>query len=325
MGSKLLVLSKRPEDQLFAQEVANLVDLSLEVVFTEKEAVEVIERDEAAVIFVDGSTEEQYQAFETAIQSRIGLFSDKVNANFIHYISGSDLQKVQYLLESPIFGHFISRNFDKEVREAATRYSMLLKATRMDRAFNLKNLVPEATKIQSIQFKNTSQKQQGVEAVKNFLLAAKFKNRMATVIANAVDELLMNAMFDAPVDSLGKPMYDTTPRDTAIELAGSHLVELMVAFDGNYVAVTAVDHFGSLDKAKLFSHISKRYIEEEYKVKNAVAGAGIGLATIFRSGGSFFFSSESRVRTEVTVFFKRAENFRDFKDQFRFISTQFYF
>jgi hypothetical protein len=98
-----------------------------------------------------------------------------------------------------------------------------------------------------------------------------------------------------------------------------------VGFDGVYVAISAVDHFGSLDKAKLLKHISRLYSDEEYKIKTAVAGAGIGLATVFRSGGSFYFVSENRVRTEVTVFFKKTDNFREFKDQFRFISTQFYF
>jgi hypothetical protein len=90
-------------------------------------------------------------------------------------------------------------------------------------------------------------------------------------------------------------------------------------------ALTAIDLFGSLDKNKLLSHISKIYTDEEYKVKTSVAGAGIGLATVFRSGGSFFFVSEARVRTEVTVFFKRTDSFREFKDQFKFLSTQFYF
>jgi hypothetical protein len=102
-------------------------------------------------------------------------------------------------------------------------------------------------------------------------------------------------------------------------------VEIQVGFDGKYAGVTAVDHFGSLDKSKLLSHMSKIYTEEEYKVKTSVAGAGIGLATVFRTGGSFFFCSESRTRTEVTVFFKRTDNFREFRDQFRFLSTQFYF
>ena len=171
----------------------------------------------------------------------------------------------------------------------------------------------------------SSQKQEAVEAIRTYLEAAKFNSRMATSIANAVDEILMNSIFDAPIDELGKPMYAQTPRSTVFELKGRQEVEMKVGFDGSYVAVTAVDHFGSLDKVKLMKHIAKIYTDEEYKVKTSVAGAGLGLATVFQSGGSFFFVSESRTRTEVTVFFKRTESYRDFKDQFRFISTQFYF
>jgi hypothetical protein len=54
------------------------------------------------------------------------------------------------------------------------------------------------------------------------------------------------------------------------------------------------------------------------------AGAGIGLASIFRSGGSICFACEKEVKTEVTVLFKKTDNFREFKDQFKFIATQFY-
>jgi hypothetical protein len=73
------------------------------------------------------------------------------------------------------------------------------------------------------------------------------------------------------------------------------------------------------------AHISKVYTNEEYKVRSTVAGAGIGLATVFQSGGSFFFSSDNHVQTEVTVFFRRTDSYRDFKDQFKFLATQFYF
>jgi hypothetical protein len=98
-----------------------------------------------------------------------------------------------------------------------------------------------------------------------------------------------------------------------------------VGYDGEYIAVSVGDNFGSLDKAKLLNHMSKVYTESEYKLKATSAGAGIGLAQVFRSGGSFVFVSESRVKTEVSVIFRKTDNYREFREQFRFISTQFYF
>src|SRR5262249_33429793 len=155
----------------------------------------------------------------------------------------------QYLVQSPLFGHFVIRNYG-DPKEAGQHYGRIVKATLADRAFGLKSLLNEKAKIQVVKLQQSTQKQDAVEAIKNYLLAAKFQSRMATVIANAVDELLMNAIFDAPVDELGKPLLSSTSRATLIKLEAQHSVEMHVGYDGRYVGITAVDLFGSLDKAK---------------------------------------------------------------------------
>lgn len=320
----LLLISTRPEDQAFAAEVAVTAELTLTTVGDAKAGAKVIDTESPSVILCDVSSAALYQQLETAIQETVGLFSDKINANAIYFISSENLEKVQYLVQSPLFGHFILRNYG-DPKDAGSHFGRIVKSAQNERAFGLKQLLKEGAKVQAIKLQITTQKQDAVEAIKNYLLAAKFQSRMATVVANAVDELLMNAMFDAPTDDLGRTLFGSTARTAAIKLEGRHGVEMHVGYDGRYVAVSAIDLFGSLDKNKLLSHISKIYTDEEYKVKSSVAGAGIGLATVFRSGGSFLFVSEQRVRTEVTVFFRRTDSFREFKDQFKFLSTQFYF
>lgn len=325
MSSKsLLLISTKPEDLAFAQEVALTAELTLVTATTPKEGMEIVSLDGAMVVMADASSVEQYHDLEACIQNTVGIFSERINANTMHFISSDDIERTPYLIQSPLFGNFIMRNYG-DPKVAGRNYGRIVKTSLEHHAFGLHKLLKENTKVQVVKFKLTTQKQDAVEAVKNYLIAAKFQSRMATVVANAVDELLMNAMFDAPVDELGKPTLSTTARNTKIELEGQHSIEMHVGFDGQIVGVTAVDLFGSLDKARLLSFISKIYIEEEYKVRMSSAGAGIGLATVFRSGGSLVFVSESRVKTEVTVLFGKTANFREFKDQFRFLVTQFYF
>jgi len=324
LSKTLLLISRRSEDQAFAAEVALTAGLEFTQVQDSKSGADLVSQSAADIIFVDVSSPELYASFEQAVQETVGLFSDKVNANSIHFLTFDDLEKAQYLVQSPLFGHFIMRNYS-DPKEAGQHYGRIVKASLAEKAFGLAQLLKPNSKIQVIKLSVSSQKHNAVEAVKAYLLAAKFQSRMATVVANAVDELLMNAIFDAPVDDLGRQILSTIPRSTVQTLEGKNAVEMHVGFDGQYVAISAIDFYGSLDKAKLLSHISKIYVKEEYKVRTSTAGAGIGLATVFRSGGSFFFISESGSRTEVIVFFKRTDNFREFKDQFRFISTQFYF
>lgn len=323
-SKSLLLISNKPEDKAFAQEVAIAAQLTLLVAQTPKEGMEILASEETSVLMVDASSESQYQELEAAIQNSVGLFSERVNSNSTHFISSDDIEKTPYLIQSPLFGNFIMRNYG-DPKAAGQHYGRIVRGTLAEQAFGISRLLKPGTKIQVVKFKLSTQKQDAVEAVKNYLIAAKFQSRMATVVANAVDELLMNAMFDAPVDELGKPVLSSTARNAKLNLEGQHSIEMQVGFDGQYVGVAAVDLFGSLDKAKLLSFISKLYIEEEYKVRTSSAGAGIGLATVFRSGGSLVFVSESRVKTEVTVLFGKTSNFREFKDQFRFLVTQFYF
>jgi hypothetical protein len=325
LAQSLLLISGLAEDQAFGAAVSESSGLSLQIEPDPIKAANILANAEGELtLLVDVGSPELYQRFESSIQEGVGLLSDKINPNFIHFISRDPLEKVQYLVQSPLFGHFVHRQFGQP-KSAGAHYARIVKAAASGKAFGLATLLKPGAKIQVVKLQVTSQKQDAVEAIKNYLLALKFQSRMATVIANSVDEIIMNAMFDAPTDELGRQLYSLTSRTTVIKLEGRAAVEMHVGFDGDYVAISAVDNFGSLDKSKLLSHISKIYTEDEYKVKTAVAGAGIGLATVFRSGGSFFFSSDAQKRTEVTVFFRRTDNFREFREQFRFISTQFYF
>ncbi len=324
MAKQLLLISAVPEDQAFALAAAEQAGLELRIEPEISNVASLMEGDAPPIVFINGEDVLLFKAFEKIIENKFGLFSDHVNANCIHVISGKDLNESQEVLSSPLFGNFILRKYG-DPGISGERYGLILQSTITDKAFGTEKLFSKDAKIQTVHFQSTAQKQQGVEAVKNFLIQAKFKTRMATVIANAVDELIMNAMFDAPVDEFGKQIYQSTPRDKVFDLKDKAAVEMRVVYDKGYIGITAVDQWGSLDKERLLNHISRRYREEEYKVKTTSAGAGIGLATIFRSGGSFLFASESGTRTEVTTFFKKADNFRNFKEQFRFISTQFYF
>lgn len=324
MANILLLISDRPDDIQFATEVAKHAGLELRTSRNAVAGVEILAKENAPIVFVDTSSEKQYQSFEIAVQDTIGLFSDKISSCQIHFINQEDIEKVPYIIQSPLFGNYVVRSYGN-IAESALHYSRLVQATMQKRAFGIKGLLDPNSKIQAVKLQKSTQKQDAVEAVRNYLIAAKFQTRMATVIANAVDEILMNAIFDAPIDDVGRPLYKLTSRNTDIKLEGKHAVEMHIGYDGKMVAITAIDSFGSLDKAALLSHITKSYATDEYKVRGTVANAGIGLATVYRAGGSLFFCTESRTRTEVTVFFKRTDNFRDFKDQFRFIATQFYF
>lgn len=324
MGKKLLLISSNKKDRDFLEALVKVAEVELIVSDNAKTAMSHISSG-VDCYFVDASSEQLYQGFEKAVQESVGMFSDKVNANQMHFIVQSDeLNDSKFALNSSLYGSLLQRNYEP-LGETANFYGRLIKRELTDKSLGLENLLSSKAKIQTIKFTKTSQKQDAVEAIRNYVVSAKFKGRLSSVIANAVDELLMNAMFDAPVDELGKRIYTQTSRNTNINLEGRAAVEMQVGFDENYLAVTVADQFGSLEKNSVVSHMIKNYIDEDYKLKLTSAGAGLGLGNVFRSGANFLFSCDQGVRTEVSLFFKRTASFKDFKQQFRFLGTRFYF
>ena len=300
--SLLLLISEDEDDRIFAGLIAEKLNLPFQHTTSPDEGSRIIRDQEVSIIFVEATTEQQYQAFEDAVIGNVGMFSERVNANILYFLSSASLDRSGHLIRSSLFGHFVLKSY-RDMKKSAEFYGRVVEATLADRGFGLARFLNAKCKIQKIHLKNSSDKIKAVDAIKAFLIAAKFQTRMASLIANAADELIMNAIFDAPADDLGKPIFSLTSRNTSISLEGKSAVELDIGFDGQYVGISAIDLYGSLDRARLIRHIAKAYIKDEYQVKTNTTGAGIGLATVFRSGGSFLFMSESRVRTEVIVFF----------------------
>lgn len=327
MKSILLLVSNRPDDVAFAKKVAEICELELVQTVDLSVVSSSIKDHDVGAIFVDFVNQDGFRSFEASIHEQVGLFSDRLNSNRFHYISDLDLEDRKFLLESPLFGNFILRKYPDAAKaaKAGARYGYVVKATLGERAFGIKNLFHPKSQIQVIQVKRSTQKQQVVEALRAYLIKAKYPTRMANTIANAVDELIMNSIFAAPTDALGRRTYEQTPRDTDITLEGKASIDVSIAFDGVQVGISTTDQYGSIDKAKVLKHLSTIYKDEQYKMKLSVAGAGIGLATTFRNGGSLLFLCEKNSKTEVCVIFERLDNIREFKDQFRYIVNQYYY
>jgi len=324
VGNNLVLFSQRDEDLAFCGAVAASAGLSLRKVNRLSEVVDGVRDPERSVIFVDLGSAETLSSLEQVLQAEVGLFSELVNGNYFHFISDADFEECPWLAESPLMGSFILRNY-RDPNEAGTRYGRLVGSSLKDRAFGLAGVLGPSARVQKVRLGRSTQKQEAVEAVRGYVVAAGFNNRMATVVANAVDESLMNAIFDAPVDASGKQEKAMVPRSEDFPLDGKNQVEMEIGFDGKVIGVSAIDQFGSIDKNRLLRHMSKVYMNEAYKVKSTSAGAGLGLSSSFQSGGSFFFVCDSGVRSEAMLFFSIEENYRKFREQFRFLATQFYF
>jgi hypothetical protein len=320
---EVLLISNRGDDQEFIGEVAKAASADLVHVPEPAEAVKKMAEKKYLAVFVDVTEASHMRAFEEQVQEQLGVFSDLANPNFIYLMGDDDLSVNRELITSPLFSNYFRRP-TTQVEEIAKSYGRYIKASANAPNHQLGQFLGPAGKVQKLVLNHTQQKQEAVEAVRQYIIAAQIPPRIANLIANSTDELLMNALFDAPCDEFGRTLYSVTDRNEKRALEQNELITMSLGFDGVNLGLSVSDPFGSVDRNRLLGHLAESYRRKEYQLRTGQAGAGLGIATIFSTGGSLIYHVEPKIKTEATLLYRAYPNYRTFRQQFKFFSARFF-
>jgi CheY-like chemotaxis protein len=132
-----------------------------------------------------------------------------------------------------------------------------------------------------------------VEQVANDLRTAGQSPRVSSMAMLVTDELLSNAVHNAPVDAAGTHFRRDLARDQEVILQPGETVRLRWACDARYVAIEVNDSFGSLDRKTILHALGKNDVRE------SGGGAGMGLALTYRSCDHLVFNLSPGRKTEI--------------------------
>jgi hypothetical protein len=135
-----------------------------------------------------------------------------------------------------------------------------------------------------------------------------------------MDELIINAIFDAPVTPDGKPLLATLDRDADFELQEKEHVDVILAATTDYMGACIVDQFGSLRKSTLLDTLAKYHEGKQRASASNPSEKGLGIAGALQAGMSLLYAAHPKVQTQVMLFFEKAETYKDFRMSFRFFS-----
>ena len=117
-------------------------------------------------------------------------------------------------------------------------------------------------------------------------------------LASVVDELLMNALHDAPRES----------NPNLVEQLESRAV-LRWACDDDHIAVSVGDAFGALRQRDVIGHV-RRARDERGRPELDEHGAGLGLYLVLANVASLIVNVDPGRRTEVVCLFERSASDR---------------
>lgn len=129
--------------------------------------------------------------------------------------------------------------------------------------------------------------------------------RTQRAIEQCVDELAMNALFDAPVDETGRPVFAGVPSGTRVRLRTDASAVVRFGWDARRFVVGVRDEFGTLSRATVLAHLAKGLRASE-PVDRRAGGAGLGLYLTVSSASAVWFEVTPGRCTDVVCAFDRA-------------------
>jgi DNA-binding response OmpR family regulator len=117
--------------------------------------------------------------------------------------------------------------------------------------------------------------------------------RVASMAMLVADELISNAVHNAPVDADGVHYRRDLARDQELPLDARHRVRLRWGCDARYLAIEVRDPFGSLSRDTILASLAKDAVRE------TGSGAGMGVALAYRSSDHLVFNIHPGTCTEI--------------------------
>jgi hypothetical protein len=121
-------------------------------------------------------------------------------------------------------------------------------------------------------------------------------------IEQCVDEMVMNALYDAPRDAEGKRLFAGTSVRERIGLRTQQRAIVRYAHDGRRFAVSVRDAFGALERDTVLAALHK-CLHASQPVESRVEGAGLGLYLMLNASTAVQFCVVPGIATEVICLF----------------------
>ena len=243
------------------------------------------------------------------------LLRVKPHFDRIFVVSDNPLTELEHATHLAVFGHHLIRRYADPMPGIITR---VIKASTMPDPFGIAKFAPAGVPIRKITLTESRHRTATIEALQNLYAKKGLPPGIVSNMAQAIDELLMNAIFDAPVDEHGFNYRKTVDRSSPLRLGTREAVTLELAEAPDHIIVSVADNFGSLDKETVMGFIRKDYASENYRSKANTVGAGLGVYGMTQSGQSLLFMSKPKERTEVLLYVPYTKSMKAYRNAFRF-------
>lgn len=266
--------------------------VNLEVAESEEKAREILSEKSFQVIICD----------EKFVDFLKECHENKLAENLILLASAEVRQKLDLLIKLSFVNNVVTRDpSDKQsvIRAILTSSTKILK----NDLFGMEKYLTWGADIQSRSVIKSADRGSLKDDVTKHLKNLGIRQSVLDKVYLVAEELLMNAIYDAPTDSDGNSLYNSWSRKKEIFLETHQQSLLSFGCDGKYVGLSVEDPFGALQRETILKYLKSCYDGTAGVLNENKGGAGRGLHQIIENTDITVFNVKKGVRTEVICLF----------------------
>ncbi|MBK7862014.1 MAG: hypothetical protein IPJ65_26025 [Archangiaceae bacterium] len=180
--------------------------------------------------------------------------------------------------------------------------------------FGLARYLPQHG-LQRFTLKGSREKAEVLAAMRDQVKRSKVNPRLGAGLMLVAEELLTNALYNAPTDAAGAARFRALGREVEVSLAGDEVIEVQLCAGADCLGVSTADPFGSLSEARVLELLASSLGKRDRPVRPAggvAGGAGLGMGFIFDSLSHLVVNLEPERRTEMIGLIDTRGTYRDF-------------
>lgn len=178
------------------------------------------------------------------------------------------------------------------------------------RFIGLAQLVPEPAAVVTAREQQSTAKQQHMDSLRAFLESHGASRHVCESMDLALEELFLNAAYNAPVDAAGMSLNAHKRRSDPVTSERPFLIEYRI--DQNYFAMAVRDSYGTLSAERVLECLRRCYAQGGAQFEEKEGGAGLGFYMLLQQATRLVINVKANQFTEVIVLRRLGESRREF-------------
>jgi hypothetical protein len=170
--------------------------------------------------------------------------------------------------------------------------------------FGIEKYLPEGTPVNYFRLRDFQGRSTAIETIQKFAQDAGVRRQIRSAIGQVCEELLMNALYDAPVDESGKQIFAEIEPHARTETSSPRPVSIRYAATDDHFVIAVRDRFGRLAKHTILAYINK-CLHSAQQIDRKTYGAGLGLYLVANAAAAYVVNVAYGMATEVVCMFDR--------------------